>query len=215
VLANRLTTSANTIYLQSTAPLYLLLLGPWLLKEPVTRRDLPVVAAVLAGLLLVFLGADRPTVTAPDPGRGNLLALVSGFTYALVLCGFRWLERTGAVGSALAAVTLGNAFACLLTLPMALPLGAHTVAAWSVIGYLGVFQIAGAYLLVTSGIRHVTALETSLLLLVETACNPVWSWVLLGEVPATLALVGGALIVGATVGQAARSGNARPTPGVV
>src|ERR1700690_1221397 len=50
VLANRLTTSANTIYLQSTAPLYVLLFAPLLLKEPIRRRDLPVIAAVLGGL---------------------------------------------------------------------------------------------------------------------------------------------------------------------
>ena len=73
VLANRLTTSANTIYLQSTAPLFLLMLAPVLLREPIRRRDLPVILAVLGGLALVFLGADHPSVTAPDPARGNLL----------------------------------------------------------------------------------------------------------------------------------------------
>jgi drug/metabolite transporter (DMT)-like permease len=204
VLANRLTTSANTIYLQSTAPLYLLLLGPWLLREPVRRRDLPVIAAVLGGLALVVLGADHPSATAPDPARGNLLALLSGVTYALVLCGFRWLSQGQHPDAPVAAVAIGNAFACLAALPMARPLGSHPVASWAIIGYLGTVQIALAYLLVTSGIRHVTALEASLLLLVETACNPVWSWLLLGEVPTRLALLGGVLIVGATTAQAIR-----------
>jgi drug/metabolite transporter (DMT)-like permease len=205
VLANRLTTSANTIYLQSTAPLYLLLLGPLLLKEPVRRRDLLVVGAVIGGLLLVFLGADRPSVTAPDPARGNLLGLVSGLSYALLLCGLRWLGRDsgGAAGDrTVAAVVLGNAFAFLAALPWALPLGSHPVTSWGVILYLGIFQIALAYLLVTTGLKHVAALEASLLLLVETAFNPFWAWVVLGEVPTSLALAGGALIIGATVVQA-------------
>ena len=205
VLANRLTTSANTIYLQSTAPLYLLLLGPWLLREPIRRRDLPILLAVLSGLVLVFLGVDTPSATAPDPARGNLLAVVSGVSYALMLCGLRWLGRDGdAGGRGIAAVILGNAVACLATLPMALPVGGHSLAAWGIISYLGVFQIAGAYLLVTTGIRTVPALEVSLLLLVETACNPLWSWWLLHEVPSMLALTGGGVIIGATVLKALR-----------
>lgn len=205
VLANRLTTSANTIYLQSTAPLYLLLLGPWLLREPIRRRDIPVLLAVLGGLVLVFLGDDAPTTTAPDPARGNLFAVVSGLAYALMICGLRWLGRDGDEGGrGIAAVILGNIIACLAILPMALPLGSHPAAAWGVILYLGIFQIAGAYVLVTTGIRSVPALEVSLLLLVETACNPIWSWLLLREVPSVMAIAGGALIIGATVLQAMR-----------
>src|SRR6185503_8207060 len=75
VLANRLTTAANTIYLQSTAPLYILLLGPWLLREPIRRQDLGFMLAVGLGLLLFFVGTVQPVTTAPDPERGNLLAL--------------------------------------------------------------------------------------------------------------------------------------------
>lgn len=213
VIANRLTTSANAIYLQSTAPLYLLLLGPWLLREPIRRRDLPILFAVLGGLALVFLGDDRPSATAPDPATGNLVAIISGLSYALMLCGLRWLGRDGdAEGRGIAAVVVGNTLAFVVALPMALPLGVHPPLAWGVIGYLGVFQIACAYLMVTTGIRHVPALEVSLLLLVETACNPVWSWWLLREVPSPLALAGGGLIVGATILQAARRADVTPTP---
>ncbi|MES2306738.1 MAG: DMT family transporter [Gemmatimonadota bacterium] len=206
VLANRLTTSANTIYLQSTAPLYLLLLGPWLLREPIQRRDLPILFAVLGGLVLVFLGDDAPSTTAPDPARGNLFAVVSGLSYALMICGLRWLGRDGdAGGRGIAACILGNIIACVAILPMALPVGSHPFSAWSVILYLGIFQIAGAYVLVATGIRSVPALEVSLLLLVETAFNPVWSWLLLHEVPSVLALLGGGLIIVATVLQALRA----------
>ncbi|MDQ3427088.1 MAG: EamA family transporter, partial [Gemmatimonadota bacterium] len=60
VLANRLTTAANTIYLQSTAPLYLALLAPWLLREPTRRQDLAFMAAVGLGLALFFVGVDPP-----------------------------------------------------------------------------------------------------------------------------------------------------------
>jgi DME family drug/metabolite transporter len=215
VLANRLTTSANTIYLQSTAPLYVLLLAPLLLRERIRRRDLPVIFAVLGGLALVLLGANPPSTTAPDPARGNIFAAMSGLSYALLLCGLRWLGRDGGADRGISAVLLGNLIACLAGLPMALPLGSHPVTAWGIILYLGIFQIAGAYLLVTSALRHVPAIEASLMLLVETAFNPFWAWLLLGEVPAMLALVGGGLIIGATILQAARSPGFVPTPDVV
>lgn len=206
VLANKLTTSANAIYLQSTAPLYLLLLGPVLLHEKITRRDIPVLLAVIGGLILVFLGTDEPSSTATDPARGNMIALGSGLSYALMLCGLRWLGRDGdARGEGIAAVVLGNAFACLVGLPMALPLGSARPVDWAVILYLGVFQIGLAYVLVTRGIRKVRAIEVSLLLLVETALNPVWSWLVLGERASALAVAGGVLIVGATVLQSLRA----------
>lgn len=205
VLANRLTTSANAIYLQSTAPLYLLLLGPWLLKEPLRRRDLPVLGAVLLGLALVFLGQDAPSATAPHPLRGNFLALMSGLAYATLLVGLRWLGRDPTTeGHGVSAVILGNLIACIAVLPLALPVSATPVPSWGVILYLGVFQIGAAYLLVTSGLRRVPALEVSLLLLVETALNPVWSWMLLAEHPSWPAIAGGAVIIGATVWQALR-----------
>ncbi len=124
VLANRLTTSANTIYLQSTAPLYVLLFAPLLLKEPIRLRDLPVIAAVLGGLAFVLLGGEHASATAPDPARGNLFAALSGLSYALLLCGLRWLGREGNTDRGISAVVLGNIIACVVGLLMALPLGA-------------------------------------------------------------------------------------------
>ncbi|MDQ3207072.1 MAG: EamA family transporter, partial [Gemmatimonadota bacterium] len=175
VLANRLTTAANTIYLQSTAPLYLLLLAPWLLKEPVRRRDVGFMLVVALGLMLFFVGVEPPAATAPDPVQGNILALVSGFCWALTVLGLRWLSAGAGRGTPMAAVTSGNLIAFLVTLPFALPFGAHSVTDWSVLIYLGVFQIALAYVLVTSAINHIPALEASVILLIEPALNPVWA----------------------------------------
>jgi DME family drug/metabolite transporter len=198
VLANRLTTSANTIFLQSTAPLYLLILAPWLLKEPVRRQDLGFMLAVGLGLMLFFVGVETPARTAPDPVQGNLLALASGFFWALAVCGLRWLSSGEGRGSPLAAVVSGNVTAFLISLPFALPLGAHSPADWAIIVYLGVFQIALAYVLVTRAIGHIPALEASVILLFEPVLNPIWAWVIHGEVPGVWALLGGAIILGAT-----------------
>ncbi len=199
VLANRLTTAANTIYLQSTAPLYLVFLGPWLLREPTRKQDLGFLAAVGAGLALFFVGTEQPVASAPDPVRGNVLAVVSGFFWALTVIGLRWMGAgQGRHGTAEAAVVSGNLTAFLVALPLALPVGSHSLADWGLISYLGVFQIALAYVLVTRALAVMPALEASLILLVEPVLNPVWAWIVQGERPGPWALLGGAVILGAT-----------------
>ena len=203
VLANKLTTSANAIFLQSTAPLYLLLLGPLLLHEPIRRRDLGFMLVIGAGLVCFFVGTDPPARTAPDPPAGNLLALASSFTWALTLLGLRWLGRTGAPaddGSAsLAAVVAGNAIAFAIALPFALPVGQHGLGDWATVTYLGAIQIGLAYVLLTRGMRQVPVFEASILLLCEPVLNPVWSWLVHAERPGPWALLGGAAILGATL----------------
>jgi drug/metabolite transporter, DME family len=212
VLANRLTTAANTIFLQSTAPLYLALLAPWLLKEPTRRQDLAFMGAVGLGLAFFFVGVEPAVVTAPDPLRGNLLAVASGGFWALTVCGLRWMGAAGGEhGSAAAAVTSGNITAFLVALPLALPVGAHSAADWGLIAYLGVFQIALAYVFVTRALAFIPALEAALILLIEPVLNPVWAWIVQGERPGPWALLGGAVILAATTVKGwldARSGRA-------
>lgn len=205
VTANKLTTSANTIFLQATSPVYLLLLGPLFLKEPVRRRDLWVVVAVLAGLVLFFVGNEAPVVTAPDPAKGNVLALLSGVSFAVTIAGLRWLSR-GSEDGGIATVAIGNLIAFLWALPFALPVVSSTTMDWVVMLYLGAIQIGLAYACLTRGLRSVPALEASLLLMVEPVLNPVWSWLVHGERPSHWALLGGALIIGATAAQAAVQG---------
>ncbi|MBA4158825.1 MAG: EamA family transporter [Gemmatimonadetes bacterium] len=200
VTANKMTTAANTIFLQSTAPLYILILGPWLLKEPIRRTDLVFMSVVGTGLLLFFVGTEAPVATAPDPVRGNVLAALSGVCWAVTVMGLRWLgSRPEGGGSALATVVAGNVIALLVCLPFALPVQTGGVADWLVVGYLGVFQIGLAYVFMTAAIRHVGALEASTILLVEPALNPIWAWLAHGERPSSWAVGGGALILSATL----------------
>ena len=198
VTANKLTTSANTIFLQATGPLYILLLAPWLLREKIRAADVVFIAVVGIGLLLFFVGADAPVRTAPAPFQGNVLAALSGFTWALTLMGLRWMGADETGGSPAGAVVIGNALACLATLPMALPFSGIGAPDWVAIAYLGLFQIALAYAFVTRAVGRLPALEISIILLVEPALNPVWSWLVHGERPGPWALAGGVLILGAT-----------------
>jgi len=203
-LANRLTTSANAIFLQSTAPIYLLLLGPWLLREPLHRRDLAFLAALAAGMALFFVGVEPARQTAPDPALGNTLAAASGLCWALTILGLRWIGRDGSGGAGAAVV--GNLLGCALALPFALPLGDATPMDWALVVFLGVVQIGVSYVLVTRATRHVPALEATLLLLLEPVLNPLWSWLVHGEQPGPWSLLGGAILLGATFARARGSG---------
>ena len=210
VAANKLTTSANAIFLQDTAPLYVLLASPLLLGEKIRGRDLGFMALVALGMALFFVEKPPAAVTAPDPRTGNWMALASAVFWAGTVMGLRWIgSRPGSDGNALPTVVTGNAIAFVVCLPLALP--AHAVATdWAVVGYLGVFQIGAAYLLLAGGLRHVTALEASTLLLLEPALNPFWAWWVHGEWPGAWSLAGGALILGATLLKTAVDG--RPAP---
>lgn len=210
VTANKLTTSANTIFLQATGPLYILLLAPWLLRERIRGADVAFMAVVGVGLVLFFVGTDTPVRTAPAPFQGNVLAALSGFTWALTLMGLRWMGADESGGSPAGAVVLGNALACLVTFPMALPFTGIAAGDWAAILYLGLFQIALAYAFVTKAVGKLPALEISIILLIEPALNPVWAWLVHGERPGPWALAGGALILGATALRSILSAAARP-----
>jgi drug/metabolite transporter, DME family len=200
VLATKLTTSASAIFLQSTAPAYLLLIGPLLLKEPLSRADGWFSLALAIGAGLLFMGTEGPQPTAPDPVRGNLLGAFSGMAYAFTLAALRWQARRDASGGgALATVTAGNLLAFLLCMPMALPLPPIGGKDAGVILYLGVIQIGLAYWLLTRGMRRVPAFESSALLLVEPVCNPVWVWFVQREQPGPGVLAGGAIILVSTL----------------
>ena len=92
VTATKLTTAANAIFLEDSAPLFLVLAGPWLLKEKVKAHDLAILAIMGCGLALFFAGAQPGSRTAPEPMRGNLIGLVSGAGWAATIAGLRILE---------------------------------------------------------------------------------------------------------------------------
>jgi drug/metabolite transporter (DMT)-like permease len=194
VLATKETTAANAIFLQYTAPVYLLIFEPLFYKEKFRFRDLIVVIACVAGMSLFFVGQLRP-----QDVTGNLLALASGLCFA---CYFLLLRHTKsrAVNRA-SSVIYGNLLLVLLAAPAglkALPqITSHD--AFSVI-YLGVVQIGLAYTLFTVAMaRGVRSLDAGIIGYVEPVLNPIWVYLVLGERPTGWALLGGAIIVTAVV----------------
>jgi drug/metabolite transporter (DMT)-like permease len=211
VSANKLTTAANAIFLQSTFPLWVVVLSPWLLGERVRGRDLGALAVMAGGAALLASGEERATAVATDPALGNAFAVASGLFWGLTVLGIRWLSRDGS-GSAVTATAAGSLVAAIGALGVGgLP---ASVGAGDVVGllWLGVVQIALSYVLMAAAMRRLDAMESTLWLLVEPAVVPLWAWLAHGEVPTSAALGGGALIVAALALRAllARGGAADP-----
>jgi DME family drug/metabolite transporter len=208
VVANKLTTAANAIFLQYTAPVYVLILEPLVFKERFRAADLFVVAACVAGMSLFFVGRLQPNDVA-----GNLTALASGFCFALFLLLLR--RQRGGESNRASSVIYGNLIICVVTLP-AFAHAAHTLTVKDVliVSYLGVVQIGFAYTLFTLGIaRGVRSLDAGVVGYVEPMLNPVWVFLFLGERPSEWAVVGGCIIIAAVFAHTimlARASKIRP-----
>ncbi|HYG80059.1 MAG TPA: EamA family transporter [Pyrinomonadaceae bacterium] len=207
VVATKLTTAANAIFLQYTAPIYVLLLEPLFYKEKFRRADLLVVAACVTGMSLFFVGKLRPQDVS-----GNLAALASGLCFAFYILLLRH-PHTQRVNRA-ASVIYGNLLLVLLTAPAGLAAVSH-MTAWDGVSvlYLGVFQIGLAYTLFTLGMaRGVRSLDAAIVGYIEPVLNPVWVYLFLGERPSAWAITGGSIIITAVAAHAVlRAGKRRGT----
>jgi len=194
VLATKQTTAANAIFLQYTAPVYLLLLEPIFYKEKFRFRDLITVAACIIGMSLFFVGKLRP-----QDVTGNLLALASGLCFALYVLLLRH-SKSRAVNRA-SSVIYGNLLVVLIAAPTgiaALP-QMTTHDALSVV-YLGVVQIGVAYTLFTVAMaRGVRSLDAGIIGYIEPVLNPIWVFLAIGERPSNWALGGGSIIILAVI----------------
>jgi drug/metabolite transporter (DMT)-like permease len=173
----------------------MLFLSPLVLKERIRKQDVAVVAAVACGALLLLRGS------AAEPGSGaaagNWIALFSGFAWAWTMTALRWAGSQGSTGTnGVSVAALGNLIAFVGCLPMAWWETARPAPVdLAVLLYLGVFQIALAYLCLSRSLRHVRAIEAATILLVEPVLNPVWSWLFRNERPSPAALAGGTMII--------------------
>jgi drug/metabolite transporter (DMT)-like permease len=175
----------------------MLLLGPLVLREKVRAMDLVVFAGIAGGATLL-LHASGGVAASSDPAKGNLAGILSGFAWAWTITGLRWTGKRDPHGNAATAtVIVGNLIAFTVCLPMAIPVERASLSDTAVLLYLGIFQVALAYVFLTRSIRHVPGLEASTLLLVEPVFNPMWTWLFQGERPPDAVFGGGVMIVGA------------------
>ena len=188
VLATKWTSAANAIFIQYFGVVWVMLVAPLVLREPLRRRDIAAVAVAFSGMLLFFVGRFEARGI-----RGELAALASSLFWGLLVLALR-RERGSA---AEAVVTWGNLVTAVALLPFVAGDLAVSPRSAIVLGLLGVFQIGVAYALFVSGLKHVTAMEGSLIGMLEPIANPIWVFLFLGEKPGIYSIVGGAIVLAA------------------
>lgn len=185
VWANKLTTAANAILLQYTAPIYVAILGAWLLKERVRPSDWATIAMVLGGMVLFFLD-DLEAGSL----LGNILAVLSGLSFAVtILC-----LRSQKAATPLLTVFWGNVLTAVIGLPFMFS-SMPGASSWLGLLLLGIFQLGLSYIFYTIAIKKVTALEATLIPVIEPLLNPVFVLIGMGEIPGPWSLAGGAIVL--------------------
>lgn len=199
VWATKKTTAANAIFLQYTAPIYILALAPFVIGEKFRFRDLVSVVMVLAGMSLFFVGQLRL-----EDYQGNIAALGSGVLLGLYIMLLRHPKADGF--NPAIAVIYGNFLLAVVTLPSgidAVPVMGPMD--WFAVTFLGIFQIGISYILFIKGVRGGTRpLDASLIGFIEPLLNPVWVFIFVGERPSQWALLGGAIIITAIAAHSIR-----------
>jgi drug/metabolite transporter (DMT)-like permease len=189
VFATRMTTAANAIFLQYTAPIYVALVGRWYLNERALRVDWVVIAVALSGIALFFM--DQLTVAG---FWGNIVALGSGMAFASVAI----FLRKDRAGSPLTTIILGNVIVGVAGAPYLWQSHFAAGDVWQLL-LLGLVQLGLPYVLYAYAIKHLTALEATLIPLLEPVLNPFWVMLALGERPGSWAVFGAMLVLGAVL----------------
>lgn len=185
VIATKLTTAANAILIQYTAPVYVALFGAWFLNEKASLIDWISIIAVMGGMVLFFMDSFTPGGLL-----GNIIAIVSGISFA----GVAMFLRKQKDESPLESVFWGNVVTALVCLPFmfqSVPNGRSIVG----VIILGVVQIGLSYILYSIAIKKVTALEAVLIPVIEPILNPIWVALVVGEVPGKWSIVGGIVVL--------------------
>lgn len=194
VAATKMTTAANAILLQYTAPVWIALFGAWLLGERATRVDWLTIVVVLGGMALFFADSGL----ALGNTLGNLMAIFSGLAFALMTMALRRQKD----GAPVESIILGNFIGFFIGIPSMLSSPAPSAAGWTALAILGVVQLGCSYWLYARAIRSVTALEAVLIPVIEPLLNPVWVFLVRAERPSAWALAGGIVVLGAVTARA-------------
>lgn len=187
VVATKWTTAANAIFLQYAGVIWVLILSPFVLHEPMRRRDVIATLCALAGMALFFVGKFEAHGMA-----GNGMALLSSFFFAGLILALRREHDASR-----AAVAWGNVALALALLPFVAHDLALTTKSLLTFVFLGVFQIGLAYASFVKGLKSVTATQASLTGMLEPVANPIWVLLFLGERPSAYAIAGGCIVLAA------------------
>ena len=187
MMANKMTTAANAIVLQYTSPVFIILLSAIFLKEKPKKRDLMAVIGTLCGVSLFFLDQMKS-----GNMLGDFIAILSGLAFACVffsnkLPGAHPMDATF-MGSALSFVLLPFVFADKQVF-------SNGWFPWVVILFMGIVQLGFGYIFFSIGIQHTSATTGSILATIEPILNPIWVFLVIGESPKLLSLIGAAIVL--------------------
>ncbi len=186
VISTKLTTAANAIFLQYTAPIYVLIFEPIINKTQYEKINIITITICFLGMILFFMGE-----LTPGHIEGNLLALLSGVAFAAFLLGMRKNKNE----YQFSAIFYGNIILMLVCFPSLFEIQHLSFSDLSMVSYLGIFQIGIAYAIFSYGLKRVYAIEASLISMIEPVLNPVWVFLSYKEVPSFMAIVGGIIII--------------------
>ena len=198
VIATKTTTAANAIFLQATAPIYILIFEPILTKTKYERINIITVGVCMIGMVLFFVGKLEPGYL-----EGNLVALISGVTFAALFLGMKKIDPQYQQSS----IFWGNIIVAIVCIPFLSLLEVITFSDLWMVTFLGVFQIAFAYAFFASGLKRVIAVEASIISMVEPVFNPVWVFLGYGESPTFYSIIGGTIIIIAIIVRTIYSGS--------
>ncbi len=183
--ATKLTSAANAIFLQYTAPVFVAIFSAVVLKKKIQKLDFWVIVITLCGMALFFLGDFSYSSLL-----GNLLGICSGIFFAVMIIAFSFIRNL----EPSMVILYGNVLTFLLSLPfMNFPLPDNQ--SLLAICFLGVFQLGIPYIMYSRAVVKVTPLESIIIPTVEPVLNPIWVFFLLGERPSNFAILGGFIVV--------------------
>jgi drug/metabolite transporter (DMT)-like permease len=192
VLSIRLTTAANAIFLEFTAPIYVVAFSYFLLNEKINRFDMLTMVIIFLGMGLFFM--DELTFYG---FWGNIMALVAGVCLALVTVLIRKEKE-----SAFEIVFYGNVLTSIICFTFIIEgLSNSTQLDWLIIFGLGIFQLGIPYILYTTALKYVPALDAILVGMLEPILNPIWVYIFIGEGMGEWAFIGAALVIIGTLGR--------------
>jgi drug/metabolite transporter (DMT)-like permease len=192
VVATKLTTAANAIFLQSTAPLYVFIFSWLFLKHRPKFLDFLAMPFIGVGMTMFFIG---------DLNWSNKAGILVGAASGLFFGSFLVLMRRAPSGSPLRSILWGN----ILTFCIAAPFINASDLSYQNLGMLclmGLFQLALPYYIYSRAVGHLSALDASLILLLEPILNPIWVWIFIGEQPNPNSLIGGAIVISSVAARA-------------
>jgi len=191
ISATKATTAANAILLQYTAPIYIAVLGGWLLKEKAKIKEWVIIIFVLIGMILFFMD----DITGGSL-KGNVFAILSGVAMAFNTIFMRRQKDVDPLEN----VFWGGILTTLISMPFLFE-SMPSTRSWLVLVLLGIFQLGLSYVLYARAIKSITALQSTFICLVEPILNPLWVFLTIGEIPGKLSLLGGIVVlVSVTIG---------------